>query len=329
MKITFLGTSAGVPTTKRNVSCVALSLTQRGEVWLFDCGEGTQQQILRSQLKISQLRRIFITHLHGDHLFGLIGLLATCGMAGHAERIDLYGPPGLAEYVEETVRRSETRFSYPVEVHTVRQEGEVFVDDEYTVTCRALEHRVPAFGYRVQERDRPGAFDPGRAQSLGIPFGPLYGKLKNGETITLADGQIINGKDLCGPDQRGRSVVYCTDTIYSANAIELSRDADLLIHEATFAGEDEHLAKQSLHSTAAMAARVALQAGVKQLYLTHFSPRYHPGGKITLDQLWQEARDVFPQTEIASDFLSVEVKRPAVPDKDADKDAGEETATAL
>ncbi len=309
MKITFLGTSAGIPTTRRNVSCVALNLPQRGEVWLFDCGEGTQQQILRSQIKISQITRIFITHLHGDHLFGLTGLLATCGMANHAERIDLYGPPGIAEYVQETVRHSETRFSYPVQIHTVQEEGEVFADDNYTVTCRALEHRVTAFGYRVQERDRTGTFNVEQAQALGIPFGPLYGNLKRGESVTLPDGRSINGKDLCGPTERGRSVVYCTDTIYSTNSVALAINADLLIHEATFARDDVHLARQSLHSTSEMAARVALEARVKQLYLTHFSPRYQAGGKISMEQLWQEAKNIFPQTEIAEDFLSVEVSR--------------------
>ena len=310
MKITFLGTSAGVPTTNRNVSCVALRFDQRGEVWLFDCGEGTQQQVLRSDVKISGITRIFITHLHGDHLFGLVGLLATCGMANQVARIDLYGPPGLGEYVQETARRSETRFAYPVEVHTLRGDGgEVFADEDYVVTYRALEHRVPAYGFRVQERDRPGSFDAGRAQALGIPFGPLYGKLKRGETITLPDGRTFDGADLCGPTQRGRSVVYCTDTIYARNSVALARDADALIHEATFADEDEHLARQSLHSTAGMAARVAQEAGVRQLVLTHFSPRYAPGGKITLEQLSRQAKNVFPQTQLAHDFLTVDVPR--------------------
>lgn len=308
MEITFLGTSAGVPTLARNVSCVALRLPQRGEVWLFDCGEGTQQQLLRSDLKLSQITRIFITHMHGDHVFGLTGLLATCGMANHAARIDLYGPPGLDEYLSATVRRSQTRFSYPVETHAI-EAGEIFADDEYAVSCRPLEHRIPAYGFRVSERERPGRFCVEEAQGLGITPGPLYGKLKAGESVMLSDGRTIDGRDLCGPPLKGRTLVYCTDTIYCREAVALARDADLLIHEATFADDDEDLACQSLHSTATMAANVAAEAGASDLYLTHFSPRYAPGGKINLDQLLHEARAVFPQTFLAHDFLTVEIAR--------------------
>lgn len=308
MQITFLGTSAGVPTRSRNVSCVALRLPQRGEVWLFDCGEGTQHQLLRSDLKISQVTRVFITHLHGDHLFGLAGLLATAGMAGDARRIDIYGPTGLKQYLQDTTRSSETHFSYEVEVHTVAT-GAVFEDDEFKVVCEPLKHRVETYGYAVIERDRAGAFDVEKAEALGIPSGPLYGRLKRGERVRLADGREVDGRDFCGPTLVGRRVVYCTDTIYCQSAVELARDADLLIHEATFANADEDLALRSLHSTTAMAARVALEAGAKQLLLTHFSPRYAPGNQFQPDDLLAEARAIFPSTELARDFLTVEVPR--------------------
>src|SRR3712207_1171300 len=174
VRITFLGTSAGVPTRARNVSAVALRLPQRGEAWLFDCGEGTQQQILRADLNISQLTRLFITHLHGDHVYGLMGLLATCGMSGHASRIDLYGPRGLEQYVQEVSRRTQLRLSYPLGVQEV-EPGKVFEDEEYVVTCAPLKHRLPAFGFRVGEKVRPGHFDVERARAEGIPEGPLYG----------------------------------------------------------------------------------------------------------------------------------------------------------
>ena len=308
MQITFLGTSAGVPTRARNVSSVALRLPQRGEVWLFDCGEGTQHQLLRSQLKTGQITRIFITHMHGDHVFGLMGLLATCGMAGDARRIDIYGPPGLAEFVRESTRRSHTRFSYPAEVHTI-EAGEVFADSEFIVSCSPLLHRVPAFGFRVTERDRAGHFDVEKAAALGVPAGPLYGRLKRGERVTLPDGREIEGRELCGPTETGRSVVYCTDTVYCRSAVELARDADVLIHEATFARRDEELARQSMHSTTEMAARVALEAEVRLLFLTHFSPRYIQGNETEPDDLLREARAVFPHTEMARDFLAVEVAR--------------------
>jgi ribonuclease Z len=209
VQITFLGTSAGVPTRSRNVSCVALRLPQRGEVWLFDCGEGTQHQLLKSDLKISQITRIFITHLHGDHLFGLVGLLASAGMAGHAERIDVYGPSGLDDYVRDITRSSGTHFSYPAEVHTI-EAGTVFEDEEFTVSCLQLKHRVRTFGYRIVERDRAGAFDVERALLAGIQPGPLYGRLKRGERLTLPDGREVLGRDFCGPDVLGRRIVYCT-----------------------------------------------------------------------------------------------------------------------
>lgn len=298
-----------MPTRQRNVSSVALGLAERGEVWLFDCGEGTQQQLLRSRLKISQIARIFITHMHGDHFFGLPGLLATCGMAGHVERIDVYGPPELETFVRESFRLSEGRFGYALEVHAIK-EGLVYEDEEFVVTARPLKHRIPSFGFRVEERDRPGAFDVKKAKELGIPSGPIYGRLKKGETVTLADGRTFVGREFCGPRKRGRTFVYCTDTIYCKSAVELASGADLLVHEATYAVSDEDLARRSLHSTTEMAARVAHEAGVRQLAITHFSPRYATGAAVEPEELLREARETFPDTFMARDFLTVEIERP-------------------
>ena len=308
MQITFLGTSSGVPTRARNVSSVALRLPQRAEVWLFDCGEGTQHQLLRSDLKTSQIRRIFITHMHGDHIYGLMGLLASCGLAGNTERIDIYGPAELEDYLRAGKKYSYTHFSYPVQVHSV-QPGVVYEDEEYLISCRPLKHRIQAFGYRVVEKDRPGRFNVEKATALGIPSGPIYGQLKRGDTVTLPDGRQIRGSDLCEAPEVGRKVVYCTDTVYCDSAVELAQDADVLIHEATFAHQDAQLAFERLHSTSTMAAQVALGAGVKQLIMTHFSPRYAPGNAIGLDDLLQEARAIFPQTILAYDFFTYEVPR--------------------
>lgn len=313
MHITFLGTSSGVPTRSRNVSSVALRLPQRAEVWLFDCGEGTQHQFLKSDFKSSQIRRIFITHMHGDHIFGLMGLLASCGLAGNPQqRIDIYGPPQLNEYLQACRRYSQTRFSLPIKVHQV-EPGKVFADKDFVVSCTQLEHRVPAFGYRVAERDRPGRFDVKRAQALGIPPGPIYGRLKQGEVVTLADGRRINGAELCGPPLPGRKLVYCTDTIFCENAVDLADGADVLIHEATFSHQDAEMAYQRLHSTSTMAAQVALAAQVKQLIMTHFSPRYAPGNEIQLSDLLSEAQAIFPNTIMAYDFLTYEVPRQPEP----------------
>jgi ribonuclease Z len=308
VQITFLGTSSGVPTRSRNVSSVALRLPQRAEMWLFDCGEGTQHQIIRSELKISQLSRIFITHMHGDHIFGLMGLLATCGLAGNVDRIDIYGPPGLNEYLQAASRYSHTHFSYPLKVHVVRP-GIIYEDDEFTVSCGLLQHRIPAFGYRVVEKDRSGRFDIEKAKELQIPAGRIYGQLKRGETVTLSDGRVIDGNQLCGPTEIGRKIAYCTDTVFCDGAVELAHDADVLIHEATFAHQDADMAFQRLHSTTTMAAQTALGAGAHRLIMTHFSPRYAPGNSVELKDLLLEARAIFPKTDMAYDFFTYQVPR--------------------
>ena len=311
MQVTFLGTSSGVPTRGRNVSAVALRLPQRPELWLFDCGEGTQHQFLRSELRVSQLRRIFITHMHGDHVFGLPGLLASLGLAGTCSGIDLYGPDPLRDYLEGVLRTSSTRIGYPLRSHRVKDaaaSGAVLLDDDdITVRCTKLIHRVPAYAYRVDQKPRAGRFDVEQARALRIPPGPIYAELKGGREVVLDDGRIINGASLCGPERPGCSVVYCTDTVFSEAAVELAQGADLLIHESTFSHAEAEMAFARQHSTSTMAAQTALAAGVKQLMLTHLSPRYVPGNPVTPDDLLNEARAIFPNTELAKDFLSVEV----------------------
>jgi ribonuclease Z len=308
VEITFLGTSSGVPTRSRNVSSVALRLPQRAEVWLFDCGEGTQHQLLRSDLKSSQIRRIFITHMHGDHIFGLMGLIASCGLAGSGQTIDLYGPPALGDYLKACSKYSHTEIFQRVNVHNV-QPGIVYEDDEFMVSCDRLIHRVTAHGYRIVEKDRPGRFNVEKAIAMGIPSGPLYGQLKRGETVTLDDGRKIRGTELCDLPETGRKIAYCTDTVFCDTAVTLARDADVLIHEATFAHQDAQMAFDRLHSTSTMAAQVALLAGVKQLIMTHFSPRYAPGNAIELHHLLEEARAIFANTILARDFLTYEIPR--------------------
>lgn len=308
MEITFLGTSSGVPTRSRNVSSVALRLPQRAEVWLFDCGEGTQHQLLRSDLKISQITRIFVTHMHGDHIYGLMGLLASCGLAGNSQDIEIYGPPDLVDYLKACTKYSQVKLSHRVRVYGVRP-GIVYQDEEFTVRCGLLKHRIPAYGYRIEEKDRPGRFDVEKATALGIPPGPIYGQLKQGKVVTLPDGRRIHGKDLCGETETGRKVIYCTDTVFCDGAVELAQDGDVLIHEATFAHQDAQLAFDRLHSTSTMAAQVALMAGVKQLIMTHFSPRYAPGNVLQLDDLLTEAKAIFSNTILARDFMTYEVPR--------------------
>ena len=309
LQVTFLGTSSGVPTRARNVSSVALRLPQRAELWLLDCGEGTQHQFLRSPLRVSQLRRIFITHMHGDHVFGLPGLLASLGLSGQCDGVDLYGPDPLKEFLESALRTSSTRLSYPIRVHPVREAARsgtpLLEDGDLCVRVAPLTHRVPAFAYRVEQKPRPGRFDVEGARALGIPPGPLYAALKAGKSITLEDGRVVAGASLCGPPQPGVSLVYCTDTLYCEEAVRLAEGADLLIHEATFAHGEAELAFQRQHSTSTMAAQAALAAGVKQLALTHLSPRYVAGNPVTAEDLLQEAQAIFPHTVLARDFLTL------------------------
>src|SRR5438067_2008453 len=267
MKLTFLGTSAGAPTLSRNVSGLALQLPQSSTTWLFDCGEGTQHPILRTPISPSKLDRVFITHLHGDHLFGLLGLLATRSAQVEAQAgITLAGPHGLAEFVRCGLQVSRTQLGYPVAFETVRAGWRAEAED-VSVECAPLDHRVETYGYAVVEKDKTGHFDVDRARALGIPPGPLYGRLKNGEAVTLPDGRVIDGTELIGPPIPGRKVVVCGDTAYTRRAVELARDADVLVHEATYSREDEALALRSQHATAAMAARIAWEAGVKLLIL--------------------------------------------------------------
>jgi ribonuclease Z len=246
--------------------------------------------------------------MHGDHIFGLMGLLATCGLAGNVQRIDIYGPAGLNDYLQAAARYSHTHFSYPIKVHVVRP-GVIYEDNDFIVSSNLLHHRIPAFGYRIAEKDRSGRFDVETAQALQIPSGPIYGQLKRGETVTLSDGRVIHGSELCGQDEIGRKVVYCTDTVYCENAVLLAEDADLLIHEATFAHQDAEMAFQRLHSTTTMAAQTAYAARVRQLIMTHFSPRYAPGNTIELKDLLEEARAIFPKTKMAYDFMTYDVPR--------------------
>ena len=311
MQVTFLGTSSGVPTRARNVSAVALRLPQRSELWLFDCGEGTQHQFLRSDLRLSQLRRVFVTHMHGDHVFGLPGLLASLGLAGSSAGVDLYGPDPLEAYLQGVLRTSSTRIGYPLAVHRVREAAEngtvLLEDDDIIVRTTPLTHRVPAYAYRIEQKPRAGRFDVDQARALAIPPGPIYAALKRGETVTLDDGRRIEGRQLCGPARPGVSVVYCTDTVFCEAAVELARGADLLIHEATFAHGEAEMAFQRQHSTSTMAAQTAAEAGVRQLALTHLSPRYAPGNAITADDLLAEAQAIFPNTVLAKDFMTLEV----------------------
>ena len=304
MKLTFLGTGAGSPSPTRNVSSLGLQWPQRAALWLFDAGEGTQQQVLRSPLKLSQLEQIYITHLHGDHVFGLPGLLASRSSAQDIETpVTIFGPPGLEEWVRSTLRVTATGLKFPLKFETVT-DGLIFEDDTRIVHCRRLNHRVTSYGYAACEKPRPGTFDAAQASALGVPFGPLYGQLKAGENVTLPDGRVVDGKLLVGPERPGRKVVICGDTGVTPAAVELAAGADVLVHEATFASDQSARAVAAGHSTAAEAATVAREAGVGTLILTHISARYESESQSQVEGLLAEASAIFSNTLLARDFWS-------------------------
>ncbi len=312
MNITFLGTSSGVPTLTRNVSSLALKLSQSSEVFLFDCGEGTQHQLMKSNIKSSQIKKIFITHMHGDHIFGLPGLLATLGLSGKSKGIEIYGPSGLRSFINSALNSSFCKLSFPlnfVEVENFALKNKtLFENNKIKVNCACLKHKIPSYGYRVSEKDKPGTFDIKKAESMNIEPGPIYSELKQGKRITLADGRTFDGKEFCGPPRKGESFVYCTDTVFSESAVSLSKNANLLVHESTFSEEDESMAYEKLHSTTIMAAKTALLSNTKKLIITHLSPRYTNKNAITPMDLLKEAQKVFPNTELAKDFLTAEIK---------------------
>ncbi|EBI2477694.1 ribonuclease Z [Listeria monocytogenes] len=299
MELVFLGTGAGVPSRGRNVTSIALSmLNERNTIWLFDCGEATQHQIMRSPIKLSKLEKIFITHLHGDHIFGLPGLLSSRSFQGGDSDLTIYGPVGITEYVETSLRLSGTRLTYKIIFNEI-EPGLIFEDKMFSITVDELDHGLRSFGYRIVEKDKPGALNADKLIDDGVEPGPIFQKIKKGETVTLADGSVINGKDYIDEPQKGKIISIFGDTKATASELELALNADILVHEATFEGDKEKLAGEYMHSTTIQAASLAKKANVKKLILTHISSRYDRDAS---KELLIEAQSVFENTEIAYDL---------------------------
>ncbi|ODA15245.1 ribonuclease Z [Geobacillus thermoleovorans] len=306
MELLFLGTGAGVPAKERNVSSVALQLLdERGATWLFDCGEATQHQILHTAIRPRRIEHIFITHLHGDHLFGLPGLLGSRSFQSGETPLTVFGPKGIRAFVETALAVSGTKLRYELNIVEI-DEGVIFDDERFSVIAKRLDHGMPSYGFRVVEKDLPGPLLVERLQALGVRPGPIYQEIKQGKTVVLDDGTVIDGREFVGPPQKGRIVAVLGDTRFCEAAIELARDADVVVHEATFAAAEQRLAHDYFHSTTTDAAEVARRAGAKRLILTHISSRYQGAAAL---QLVAEARSVFPNTELAVDFASFSIPR--------------------
>jgi ribonuclease Z len=300
LSLRLLGTSASRPTVERNVS--SLAVHREGETLMFDCGEGTQRQMMRYGISFS-LEDIFFTHMHADHLLGVIGLMRTMALQGRAEPLRLWGPRGSARVLKRAQEFGFERPTFPVEVIEV-EAGRRIARNGYAIAAFAVDHRgSPSLGYALIEEERKGRFNPDLARSLGIPEGPLWGQIHRGQTVTLDDGRVIEPSVLVGEKRPGRTIVITGDTRPCAATIDAARNADLLVHEATFGDEEAARAVETGHSTAREAAAVAREAGVRRLILTHFSARYSRDAQ----DLYREAAGVFSETLIGKDGLELEV----------------------
>ena len=297
LDIVFLGTSGSAPTARRAPS--ALLVRRGGDRLLFDCGEGTQRQLLQSSIGLVDLREIFLTHFHLDHWLGLPGMLKTFALRDRRVPLTVYGPPGLKQLFGE-LRRIVGRLPYPFELVELRA-GEALDRDGHRLLVVPVEHGGGAVGYALVEDARPGRFDVEAADRLGVPFGPERGALQRGEAVTLAGGRVVTPAELLGPPRPGRTIVYSGDTAPTDVMRAIAEGADVLVHEATFTEEERERAAETMHSTALQAARLARDAGVRLLALTHVSPRYFG------PELVREAREVFPATVVPRDFDVVEV----------------------
>ena len=307
LTLTFLGTSAARPTVERSVSAIALQ--REGETLLFDCGEGTQRQMMRYGVSFA-LEEIFFTHFHADHFLGVIGLLRTLGLQGREDPMTLYGPRGARRVLGQALELGVERSPFPIEVRELAADERIERKD-YDLEVIPVDHGGGAVGYALREHERLGRFDPERARAMGIPEGPLWGRLHRGETVEWeertegkrAKKRTASPEELVGPSRRGRLVVVSGDTRPCEAVVTAAHGADLLVHEATFVHEDHDRAVETRHSTAREAAQVALAAGVGRLVLTHLSARHSVAYKELLD----EARAVFPGTEVARDGMEIDI----------------------
>jgi len=299
LKLLFLGTSAARPTVERSVS--ALAVVREGETLLFECGEGTQRQMMRYGVSFG-LSEVFFTHFHADHFLGVIGLARTMGLQGRTDPMRFYGPKGARKLLGAALGLGVERVPFEVEIVELEPDAALHRAG-YEILTYAADHGGSALGYVLVEKDRLGKFDPARAREIGVPEGPLWGRLQRAEAVTLDDGRVVEPGAIVGAPRPGRKVVYSGDTRPCKATIEAAIGADVLVHEATFSLEEAERAKETDHSTAHEAAEVARMAKARRLVLTHLSARYSRDA----GPLLEEARAVFPETVVAKDGMEIEV----------------------
>lgn len=302
-EVTPLGVGGAIPTRDRHLS--ALALRREGRVLLFDCGEGTQFQLLRAGLLGPKLEAVFITHLHGDHVFGLPGLLSTLKLLERTAPLTVVGPEGLAAMLSAAPGANAENLPYPLHLSEWPEDAAhrtVYQTDAFRVEARPLDHRVPCMGYRYEETTRPGRFDVEAARAAGVSDGPDFEILARGEAVTMG-GREVTAEGIVGPERPGTAVAYCLDTAPCDGARALADRADLLIHDATFGDDEADRAEATAHSTARQAAETARQSGARRLLLTHFSARY-----AETDALVAQAREVFTETEAAEELATLSVE---------------------
>ena len=300
LTVRFLGTSASRPTVERNVT--AITMIREGETLLFDCGEGTQRQMMRYGTSFA-LADIFFTHMHADHMLGVIGLFRTLALQGRTEPMRLWGPKGSERLLQQAIALGSEKQPFPLEINEVVPDTPI-ARKGYSILPYTVDHKDKlALGYALIEEIRLGRFNPDKAREMGIPEGPAWGKLHKGESIKLEDGRVVQPSDLVGPSRAGRRIVFTGDSRPAESTVAAAQGADLLIHEATFADDEQPRAIETGHATAREAAEIAAKAGVKQLVLTHLSARY----SVNASELLGQAKEVFPDTIIARDGTEVEV----------------------
>ena len=300
--MTFLGTSGAVPTKSRSLPAIAVR--REGEVVLMDCGEGVQRRVLAESLGLGNPMTILVTHLHGDHVTGLLGLLQTMSLAQRRRPLRIVGPAKLFEWLEVTSSILHIGLTFPVEFTKVKP-GTVIRTIGFKVRAAKAAHSVEAFSYVIEEHERPGVFYPEKAKALGIPEGKLWSSLQKGRKVSVGGRKFVPSQ-VTGPPRPGRRIGYSGDTRPSAGLARFFRGCDLLVFDSTFGERDKAKALETRHSTSVEAAALARRAGVKRLALTHFSARYADTSRLV-----KEARSVFPNTVAAKDGLSLLVDYPS------------------